>query len=112
MATTFQFAFDRNSNSSVQEIEVRRTRTQYCPKHLFIVFRHKHGGNTSAEIVKRQDVEWTRDIPLHPSDFIKFGVTDTCPGIQDLAIYIFNQEHHTDLQNPGLCGCFPWVLVL
>ena len=113
MPNTFQFLADRRyTNSSVQGIEVRRTRTQYCSNHQFIVFEHQDGDSTSAKLIERRDVEqieWNQNIVLDPSDSIRFDVTNYCPGVQDLATCIFNQEHHTDLQKPDLCYCFQWV---
>lgn len=110
MPSTFQFSFDCSNNSGVKEIEVRCTRTQYCPNHLLIILWYKHGGgNASAEINKGRDVEWTWNIHLHPSDFINFEVTHFCPGVKDLAICIFNKEHHTSLRISNYCPCYQWV---
>lgn len=42
-----------------------------------------------VQVIKRQDglyvIEWTRNIYLHRSGFIKFDVTCKCPEVQDLA---------------------------
>ena len=111
MPTTLEILAGRTTaNSSIHEIEVRRTITEYCSNHWFIVFRHQNGDNTSAQAIKILDtVEWTRNIVLHPSDFIKFDVTYKCPGVQDLAARVFIPEHLRDPQMPDFCCCSKWV---
>ena len=113
MPNTFDFFADcRNTNSSVQGIEVRRTRTEYCSNHMFIVFRHQDDDTISTEVIGKRlkALEWTqRSILLDDCDFIKFDVTYNCPGVQDLAACVFDQEHYMDFQKPSLCCCLQWV---
>ena len=112
MSSTFEFSLDdRNTNCSIREIEVRRTRTEYCSNHQFIVFRHQDDDTISTKVIGKRldDLEWTQSVVLHTPDSIKFDTTYKCPGVRDLAACIFNKEHHADRQKPGLCYCFQWV---
>lgn len=111
MPTTFEVLASRTAaDSDLCHIEVRRTLTEYCPNHWFIVFRHKNGDYISASVVKRLDpVEWTQNSVLHPSDFIKFDITYKCPGIRDLAACIFIPEHLRDPHMSDFCCCSQWV---
>ena len=112
MPSTLEFSLDnRNTNSSIQEIEVQCTRMEYCSKHHFIVFRHQDNDTISTKVISKRldDLEWTQNVVLHTPDSIKFYVTYKCPGVQDLAACVFNKEHHADCQKPGLCHCFQWV---
>lgn len=111
MPTTFEVLASRTAtDSSICQIEARRTWTEYCPSHWFIVFRHQNGENTSATIVKRPDtVEWTRNVVLHPSNFITFDATYKSPSVQDLATCIFIPEHLRNPQMAIYCCCSQWV---
>lgn len=75
---------------------------------MFIVFRHHTNDNISTKVnSERLDaLEWTKGV-FHNPAFIKFEATHKCLGVQDLAAHIFNQEHHTDLQN--LDCCYEWM---
>ena len=99
MSNIFEFLADcRNSNSSVEKIEVRGTTTESCSKHQSIFYHYFNGNYTSAKFTKAQraeKIEWTQDIVLASFDSIKFDVTNYCPGVQDLARCIFNQEHQS-----------------
>lgn len=114
MPITSEFLKDsRHSNSSVQRIEVRRTRTEYCFNHIFLVSRNQDDATVSTEVAgkKLKPLEWTqRRLVLDDSDFIKFDVTYNCPGVQDMARCASEQEHIKDIQKPSLyCYCMQWV---
>lgn len=111
MRTTLEIVASRTTtNSSIHEIEVRRTTTKYCSNHWFIVFRHQ-GGNTSANVFKRLDaVEWTENIDLHPSDFVvAFNIIDKFLGIQNLATSISILEGYSYPETAAYCCCSQWV---
>lgn len=79
---------------------------------MFIVFRHQDDDTISTEVIGKRlkALEWTqRSILLDDCDFIKFDVTYNCPGVQDLAACVFDQEHYMDFQKPSLCCCLQWV---
>ena len=108
---TYEIVASRTTtNSSIHGIEVRCTTTKYCSNHWFIVFKHQ-GGNTSANVFGRRDaVEWTENIGLHPSDFVmEFNITDKCLQIQYLATVIFILESYSYFETAAYCCCSRWV---
>ena len=113
MPSTFEFFADcRNTNSSVQSIEVHRTRAEFCSNHIYFIFRHQNDETISTEVIGKRikALVWTqRSIVLDDFDFIKFDATENCPGVRDLAGRVFGQEHHMDLENLGHCHCVQWV---
>ena len=98
------------TNSSIQEIEVRRTTTIHCSNHWFIVFRYYNGDNIIAEVNRKQYAEWTWNIDLHPSNIvIKFNISNKCLQIQDLATSICILEGHGSSKMAGSCHCSQWM---
>ena len=98
------------TNSSIQEIEVRRTKTTYCSHHWFIVFRYHNGDNIVAEVNRTQYAEWTRNIDIQPSEIgIKFNISNKCLKIQDLATSICILEGYVSSKMAGSCHCSQWM---
>ena len=98
------------TNSSIHEIEVRRTTTIYCSYHWFIVFRYHNRDNIVAEVNRMQYAEWTWNFGLHTSNIvIKFNITDKCLQIQNLATSICILEGHGSSKMAGSCHCSRWM---
>ena len=103
-------ASQTRTNSSVQEIEVRRTTTIYCSHHWFIIFRYHNGDNIIAEVNRTQYAEWTWNFGLHTSNIvIKFNITNKCLQIQDLATSICILEGHGSSKMAVFCHCSQWM---
>ena len=98
------------TNSSIKEIEIRRTTTIYCSHHLFIAFRCHNGENIIAKVNRTQYAEWTWNVGLHTSNIVsKFNISNKCLQIQDLATSICILEGHDSSKMVGSCHCSQWM---
>ena len=103
-------ASQTTTNSSIKEIEIRRTATIYCSHHWFIAFRYHNGDNIAAEVNRTQYAEWTWNFDLRTSNIvIKFNITNKCLQIQDLATSICILEGHGSSEMAGFCHCSQWM---